>query len=374
MLSFSTDPRFSAIAITGGPCAGKSTFLAKARQWLENRGLRVAVLAESATDLITGGLTPWNEWLNPIDFQRAVLERSLSGEEIYYRYLKRLKTDQRLVLLCDRGTLDGIAYAGREGFLEALEGLGLDLHALRERYKAVIHLVTAADGAPEHYTLANNEARTETPEQALALDRATQNAWLGHQHLAIIDNSAGTFQRKMERALTALARTLHMPEPLEAERKFLVKSFDLSAVGEVVQVRITQDYLISPKGCECRVRTRYLDGVTTYYHTEKRPTETVGVRTERERQITQREYEELLRRRDPSSSTVVKVRHTFVWAGRHLELDIYEAPINDTVILEVELPIDELNDPIEMPPGFDTTEMTGDEQYDTASIARGSLG
>lgn len=372
MNAFSTDPRFSAIAITGGPCAGKSTFLAKARQWLENRGLRVAVLAESATDLITGGLAPWSEWVNHLDFQRAVLERSLSGEEIYYRYLKRLKTDQRLVLLCDRGALDGIAYAGRAGFLEALERLGLDLYALRERYKSVVHLVTAADGALEHYTLENNTARTESPEKARELDKRTRDAWLGHQHLSIIDNGAGTFQKKMERALAALARTLHMPEPTEIERKFLVKSFDLSKVGEVVQVRIVQDYLLSLDERERRVRARHIDGGETYYYTEKVSTDVAGVRIERERQISRREYETLLHERDPASATIVKTRHTFVWAGRHFELDVYEKPNSTLVILEVEL--QDISDIIEMPPGFETIEVTGDERYSNAGIARGSLG
>lgn len=372
MDTFSTDPRFSTIAITGGPCAGKSTFLAKARQWLENRGLRVAVLAESATDLITGGLAPWNQWTNPLDFQRAVLERSLSGEEIYYRYLKRLKTDQRLVLLCDRGALDGIAYAGREGFLEALEELRLDLHTLRERYKSVIHLVTAADGAIEYYTLENNTARTESPELARELDKKTRDAWLGHQHLSIIDNSAGTFQRKMDRALMALARTLHMPEPTEIERKFLVNSFDLSIVGEVAQVLITQDYLLSSDGCERRVRSRHIDGGETYYYTEKVPTDVTGIRIERERQISRREYESFLVGRDPLSVTIVKIRHTFVWSGRHFELDVYERPDNSLVVLEVEL--ENVSDAIEMPPGFSVVEVTGDDRYSNASIARGSLG
>ena len=51
------------------------------------------------------------------------------------------------------------------------------------RYNAVFHMVTAADGASKFYTLENNQARTETPEQALDLDRRTQKCWLGHAHM-----------------------------------------------------------------------------------------------------------------------------------------------------------------------------------------------
>ena len=44
------------------------------------------------------------------------------------------------------------------------------------RYDAVIHLVTAADGAEEFYTLDDEEGvRTETPEQVLVAFPATTN-------------------------------------------------------------------------------------------------------------------------------------------------------------------------------------------------------
>lgn len=45
---------------------------------------------------------------------------------------------------------------------------GMDLLSVREgRYDAIFHLVTAAFGAEEFYTLANNpDSRTETVEQA----------------------------------------------------------------------------------------------------------------------------------------------------------------------------------------------------------------
>ena len=44
-------------------------------------------------------------------------------------------------------------------------------------------MVTAADGASAFYTLENNQARTETPEEAIDLDRRTQKCWLGHAHM-----------------------------------------------------------------------------------------------------------------------------------------------------------------------------------------------
>ena len=49
-----------------------------------------------------------------------------------------------------------------------------DVVEVREaRYDAVFHLVTAANGAERFYTLENNQARSETPQQA----RDVSNSW-----------------------------------------------------------------------------------------------------------------------------------------------------------------------------------------------------
>ena len=49
------------IVITGGPCAGKSTALSRIQSELEQLGWKVLFVAETATELITGGVTPIND-------------------------------------------------------------------------------------------------------------------------------------------------------------------------------------------------------------------------------------------------------------------------------------------------------------------------
>lgn len=370
-VGFANDSRFAAVAVTGGPCAGKTTFLANARQWLEDRGLRVAVLAEAATELITAGLPPWATWKEPRAFQAHLLEHILEREDRFYRLLTSLESDKQLVLLCDRGALDARAYIPHDEFLEVLEDLGLSLHDLLERYRAVIHLVTTADGAEGFYTLANNAARTESPEFARHLDAKTRDAWLGHRHLSIIDNSAPTFEKKMERCLAALARTLAMPEPLEKERKFFVRSCDLGGIPTMATVDITQTYLRSEQDVERRVRERCHNGASSYFYTEKRPTSDPRIRQENERMITRREYERLLGERDPNFCVVKKIRTTFAFEGRHFELDTYLEPVSGVTMLEIE--VEDLDATIHMPPGFDVIEVTGDSRFANASIARDGL-
>ncbi len=67
-----------------------------------------------------------------------------------------------IVILCDRGTMDGQAYLSKTKWNTLLNEFDLNLEKLRDRrYDLVIHLSTSADGAEKHYTLNNNEARVE---------------------------------------------------------------------------------------------------------------------------------------------------------------------------------------------------------------------
>lgn len=365
-------PNFSAVVVTGGPCAGKSTFMAIARQYLEDRGMRVAVQQEVATEFITSGFSPVEGWQNPLIFQEFLLSYMLYRERLYYNMLICQDADKPMVLLCDRGALDAMAYVGRLNFLRAIDNLDINLHELRERYRAVIHLVTAAVGAEEHYTLANNTARSEGLKEARELDSRTAAAWIGHQHMFIVDNSTG-FDEKVRRALTTLARVLNMPTPKEKERKFILKNWRKElAPGSVVSVEIVQTYLeAGESGRERRVRMRTVDGASSYYYTRKSDTAEVGVRHEEEEQVSRSRYEELLLEQDLATMSVVKTRHCMQYEGHTLEVDEYHSPIDTLVVLEVE--VTDMNELIVLPPEWQVEEVTGKAKYKNRMIAEGSL-
>ena len=94
--------------------------------------------------------------------------------------------------------MDNQAYMSEVEFQAALEWLGLDRVSLRDDYDGVFHLVTAAKGAEQFYTLTNNQVRTETPQQARELDDKLIAAWTGHPHLRVIGNDLD-FEGKMKR-------------------------------------------------------------------------------------------------------------------------------------------------------------------------------
>ena len=112
-------------------------------------------------------------------------------------------------------------YQKRKQSVDSQNELGLNEVELRDGYDAVFHLVTAAKGAEKFYTTANNTARTETVDEAAALDDKLIAAWTGHPHLRIIDNSLG-FEEKMKHLIGEIANFLGEPEPYEVERKILI--------------------------------------------------------------------------------------------------------------------------------------------------------
>ena len=99
----------------------------------------------------------------------------------------------------------------KPSFNAIMRDLGLTLEHTRDSFKAVLHLVTAADGAEDYYTTANNSARNDTPKRARLLDRRTQEAWIGHPHMRIIGNDPVGFDLKMKRVIAAVARVLGIP-------------------------------------------------------------------------------------------------------------------------------------------------------------------
>lgn len=103
----------------------------------------------------------------------------LDKETVYEQAAMEMAAEKMLIV-CDRGVLDNKAYMSDEEFQQVLAWQNSNEVEMRDRYDAVFHLVTAAKGAQEFYTLANNTARTETAEQAAQQDDKLIAAWTGH--------------------------------------------------------------------------------------------------------------------------------------------------------------------------------------------------
>lgn len=363
------------IVLTGGPCGGKTTVLSYLRKKLMDSGYRVFIVPEVATIVISGGVYDMGHLAknDPPRFLavQCVISNIQIGSRRAFNELARIAPGDKKVILLDRGDMDLQAYVGEAAMKYVMAKSGLTLAEARDSFDGVIHLTTAALGAENFYTLANNAARHETLDEARVLDEKTAAAWVGTPHLRIIDNSTD-FDGKKRRAHQAVCHILGLPVPLEIERKFLLPSIpDLSRypeLGRVVAVDIEQIYLTT--GCndhsERRVRRRGTGSDAVYFETLKREV-APGVRQESERLITAEEYERLKEFRDPSRHAIRKKRHCFIWRDQYYELDIFSEP-KPLALLEIELT--EQNQRVNLPPMFsDAQDVTYDSRFSNFNIA-----
>lgn len=361
------------IVLTGGPCAGKTTALSRISAYFEHLGWKVFIIPETATEVILSGVSP-TTLDSDLDFEELISRRQITKEEeLQNLVLTHLSGVEKVLIVCDRGLQDAYAYLSEEKQAILKNRLGRPGIETAASYDAVIHLVTAASGAEEAYTLANNPARQESSlEAARAADRRTLAAWMGFGHLRVIDNSTD-FEGKMHRALTEITNLIGEPAPLEIERKFLIRTPDLQALRvkpNVREVTILQFYLKSGADSEARIRMRSESGQTIFTKTVKRHTSIPSLRYETEERISEHEFSSELLNADYSLSPILKTRYLYLLPENpgYLEIDVYPDSLG-YALLEVELPTPEAK--FTLPPDFEILgEVTDDPRFYNHEIAK----
>lgn len=175
------------VVLTGGPGAGKTAVLEMVRNTLCRH---VWVLPESASIVFGGGFPREEDLTCRRAEQRAIYfvqrELEVTGE-----------AHAPAVLLCDRGTLDGLAYwpGPVEDFWRSTH---TTLASELARYDLVVHLRTPL--ASQGYNH-QNPLRTESARAAAQIDERISAVWEQHPRRAVVEAS-GDF---LEKAMTALA-------------------------------------------------------------------------------------------------------------------------------------------------------------------------
>ncbi|TNE89988.1 MAG: hypothetical protein EP330_09895 [Deltaproteobacteria bacterium] len=182
------------VAVTGGPGAGKTAILEMA---LASLCSHIAVLPEAASVVFGGGFPRHDTEVGRAAAQRAIFHVQRELEAVV------LGEGRVAVGLCDRGTVDGLAYwhGSPEAYWRAV---GSSEQAELERYSAVIHLRTPA--ATQGYNH-DNVLRLESAAQAAELDRRVLTAWTAHPRRYVVD-SVDDFADKAARALAHVREAL----------------------------------------------------------------------------------------------------------------------------------------------------------------------
>ena len=182
------------IVVTGGPGAGKTATLEAAKRHFCQH---VVVLPEAASLLFSGGFPRSNQILHRRGAQRAIFHVQKELEVL------QLELSEAAVVLCDRGTVDGVAYWPGEEKQFWLE-LGSTREAEFLRYAAVIHLRTPK--SEQGYNL-QNPVRIETAEEAAIIDEKIAQVWQGHIRYLTLDSTAN-FLQKMILAVELIRREI----------------------------------------------------------------------------------------------------------------------------------------------------------------------
>jgi len=193
--------RCAMIVLTGGPGGGKTALieeLARDPAWAG----RFVALPEAIWLMRTLNLSPREKL-----FQRVMVHLQMALED---GLQCALDPEGPRLILCHRGSLDPLAYWLRSGWPEGeffvYTGTSREDHYAR--YTAVIHLVTAADGALAAYKRWPEAHRSEPPGEAVRTDRLLQQAWGAHPRYHRIDNQERDWAAKSRAAKEVLADLL----------------------------------------------------------------------------------------------------------------------------------------------------------------------
>ncbi|WKY15837.1 hypothetical protein Q1695_000932 [Nippostrongylus brasiliensis] len=374
------------LVLTGGPCGGKTTGQDRLATFFENIGWKVFTVPEAATTLLAGRVK-FAE-LNreqTYAFQKDLLMTMLQMENTYIHQAK-VTNDRNVLIICDRGGMDPSAYIDRASWAQILQETGIEeFDLLHKRYDQVVHLVTAADGAEEYYTLENNTTRYEGIEAAKMLDDRIRKAWLGHPYLDIVDNTeCKNFEDKVRKMIQVVCGRTGTDSQVSLsvnsrKRKWLVRRIEENRFVKYEEFNIKHEFLLTdnPRS-QIRIRSREQSNRSTYtmtrrdFHVGK---DFVETRT----QMTFREYTRHQTMRDKSRAVLHKQRRCFLVGNQYFNLDIYtELPpsanalqLGERLIFLETYTTKPVGEPIQLPDFLSIEkEITGQPEYSMYSMSK----
>ncbi len=311
-------------AITGGPCAGKTTVI----EAIKREYPQVAIVPESATMLLTGGFPPLervpadkkDEWLS--NFQHVIVPSQTTMERVFQMIAE---ANNARLMVSDRGLMDGAAYfpGGKDAFLAAI---GQTEQQVFSRYRRVIHLESTATCNPSVYGKAGNATRYESLDQAIALEIRTREVWKNHPNWVFVSGAAG-INDVVAQVLSLISEDIDV----EIEKKFLIRQpFDWGYIERhaLKVVDISQGYIVAGDEGELRIRR-----FGNEYFVASKGTGTIR-RMEWERPFPKSAFDRLSRL---IIGSMINKKRYFLPHGDYLvEVDVYGGPLVGLITFECE--------------------------------------
>ena len=317
------------IVVTGGPCGGKTTSLDELSKLLRSYGYTVFICPEAATELINNGIRPFGDYSFDLKaFQSIILDMQVAHENIR-RKAARLCSNDKVAILYDRGILDNRAYINDEIFSELMIERGMNEVDILTSYDIVIHLVTSAIGKEEYYTTLNNEARTETVEQARIQDKKTMETWRKQKKKKIVGNDT-LFDEKILKVKNVIRAYLGEEEITRQERYLvLMKDIDFNMMPSNIIKENIEEFVINYDNEEIEMYFQSTINSSSYYTCMKKRKDS---NTRTYRTISKEEYNDYQNR--VKGQIMKKIRYNFIDEGERFRLDLFKSDDTSYAILE----------------------------------------
>jgi len=343
------------VAMTGGPCGGKTTALAALRERLPKHGVSVLVVPEFATMFFHGGAafpvagTPEHQ----LSWELSKMKAQMASEDAFRTIA--LSSGEPTVIVSDRGLMDSRAFVSDSQWSRLLELSGWDDEALRGRYDGVLHMVTTAIGAEQMYTQSNNKARRESVEEARDQDLLIRGCWLGHPGFRMVANRHD-FAEKVRSVEDSVLALMGKPTRKVFKRSFVVEApseqcvshlFDSPARsergdGKVVEIDITSSFVRLPSDDSstdvCLRKSVMCDSGITWctMHSRSGDQDTRNHNTT-SRGLTKNEYRLLLNEAESLAPSISMRQQCFVHENTNFKLDrVAHADGGSTYLLSLE--------------------------------------
>lgn len=345
------------VVLTGGPCAGKTSVMERFNRMAKAVPKLKVILAKEAATLLKHSNIDFMTCGGGSVFQESIIDWQMNAEKaalIAAMQFTVMNPDYTVIILCDRGIMDGEAYFDTpRDFERILNAKGLDRQMTYNRYDAVVCLRSAAIGAPQFYTTADGTPRDETPEEAANLDRKCCAAWREHPQYFEIDNTFD-FYPKVDKAIATILTVAGIDMPKKICLRYIVEMpvmYDIYGRCNDNEVCRDKTFFITQddRDTYTSVKIRRIGRATTYYRTVQRwgmvKHPITGEDVERPvydstLEITEKEWVNDMNDVDGMVSVLDKVTHSFHLGDFvYCELDTYQINLN-RAYLRVYLDID----------------------------------
>lgn len=332
--------RIYVFAVTGGPCAGKTSLLDKFQREASMIPKLKVIFAKEASTLLQQSGINFMAAGGGSAFQEMIIEQQLTAEANAYRTAKlytETNDEDTVIIVCDRGIMDGEAYFDSpEEFERVLTKYALNREKVYARYDAIVCLRSAAVGAKEFYTTHDGTPRSENVDEAAELDEKVVEAWNKHADFTEITNEF-KFQIKLDRAIATILTKAGIEIPREVCKRYVVK---MPGIFEIMKLNnpnlfTDQTFFLDSKNPNSfsAVKIRRVGENATYYSSKQKweiinhpdnGKEVEAATYDATFAITEKEFLHSLKSIDSSIRALVKSTYSFyIGTSIRCEIDIY---------------------------------------------------